>query len=825
MPAKSKSQQRFFGMVDAYKKGELENASQEIKDAANGMTSKEVKKFAKTKHKGLPEKIDEKKKPSAQDQVHNKVNAACLDSIMVCENTDNIEIWYRGYNSKYGEQRDHLLWVTDDLDYAKEYGDTIMEYQIDSSKCDYGISDVEEVIGYFDYLDGPNEEDCEELLNNGVGCYCFMANDDESYCMCLWDSSCIISKRVISESINENVEWNEQFDYKPYLKSILEFLTEQGLNVKPYPKTVLHKEEQEGLYIKTGYYDPSDGSVHLFIKNRHPKDVLRSFCHEMIHKNQDIEGRIGDYKGQTLEGDDILQKMESEAYLKGNILFRKWTETLHPEYPQKDMINEVKRTTEEGKNVPEECSCGGKVELQIHGEPVWVCHDCGKYYGTLPFKNEGAEPESDKYVLGMENDSNLEYAHVNENTDNESVTVQADDDQYSEVLNFGINVNVDEQDWIDLIFDGEKTILTCGEKNYKQWQKHIGEMIGIVRTTRHHSKDNPSSMLVGYARLVGVKKYTDYNFVDDYINHRVPQGSINAVDRCGLVINDVHELSGEGIKMSKETRAVRPLYREGEAPINEDIEEIVNPEDVDLHSFNIKHNLNPKFWKNGKLNTDIKLKLLDIANDFIDFLGFADIEPVDIIMTGSLANYNWDDEYSDIDLHIVYNFAEIDENKEFVAKYFNAQKSLWNKEHEGIEIMGFPVEVYVQDSREPHASSGVYSLEYNRWIMTPEREELVASKVNKSFIKEKVSEYMNKIDKLCYLFKKATTPEKLKKIEILAKDLFDEIKSSRKKGFELSGGKEINNYNICFKALRRNGYLGKLVDLRTKTYNKLNSLS
>lgn len=59
MPAKSKSQQRFFGMVDAYKKGELEHPSKAIKKAAKGMTKKQVKDFASTKQKGLPEKVEE----------------------------------------------------------------------------------------------------------------------------------------------------------------------------------------------------------------------------------------------------------------------------------------------------------------------------------------------------------------------------------------------------------------------------------------------------------------------------------------------------------------------------------------------------------------------------------------------------------------------------------------------------------------------------------------------------------------------------------------------------------------------------------------------
>ena len=56
MPAKSKSQQRFFGMVRAAQKGELENPSPEVADVANDISVKDAKKFAKTKHKGLPER-------------------------------------------------------------------------------------------------------------------------------------------------------------------------------------------------------------------------------------------------------------------------------------------------------------------------------------------------------------------------------------------------------------------------------------------------------------------------------------------------------------------------------------------------------------------------------------------------------------------------------------------------------------------------------------------------------------------------------------------------------------------------------------------------
>jgi len=78
---------------------------------------------------------------------------------------------------------------------------------------------------------------------------------------------------------------------------------------------------------KTAYYDPQGMEIHLYITMRHPKDVLRSFSHELVHHNQNCRG---DFDGAppTTEGyaqtDEHLRKMEKEAYLEGNILLRDW---------------------------------------------------------------------------------------------------------------------------------------------------------------------------------------------------------------------------------------------------------------------------------------------------------------------------------------------------------------------------------------------------------------------------------------------------------------------------------------------------------------------
>ncbi len=119
------------------------------------------------------------------------------------------------------------------------------------------------------------------------------------------------------------------FNYTPYLKSLAQYMEKNGFTEKPFPKVVLNNSVQDDdVFIKTGYYDYENKKVVLFVNGRHPKDVLRSFAHEMIHHKQNLDGRLNEnsVRSQEILNDDVLQKLEEEAYLKGNISFRKWTE-------------------------------------------------------------------------------------------------------------------------------------------------------------------------------------------------------------------------------------------------------------------------------------------------------------------------------------------------------------------------------------------------------------------------------------------------------------------------------------------------------------------
>lgn len=375
-------------------------------------------------------------------------------------------------------------------------------------------------------------------------------------------------------------------EYLESFKSIGNYMDKNGLKVKPFPKIKIDNSEQDGLFIKTGYYVPEKKLIVVFTKDRHPKDILRSFTHEMVHHAQNLRGDdLAFYEGDDVKNNERLEEIESEAYLKGNIYFRKWTEY---------------------------------------------------------FKN--------------------------------------------------------------------------GEEK---------------------------------------------------------------------------ELLNESIKKS----------------------------DIDFQSFKIQNNLNPKFWENDKLDSKVRLSLLKIADDFIKWVGVK-FKHSDIIITGSLANYTWNKKYSDIDLHILVDFSKFKGGKTFAKEFFSAKKSLWNEKHEKMKILGYPVEIYVQDTSEFHKSSGIYSLEKDSWIEEPDKEQLTKGKIDKKKVKDTVVNYADRIDDVEEAFKKAKSDYDLRTLEKDAEKILSDIKNERKSGFA-NNESEINDGNVIFKTLRRTGYIGKIIDLIDDIYDKM----
>lgn len=241
-----------------------------------------------------------------------------------------------------------------------------------------------------------------------------------------------------------------------------------------------------------------------------------------------------------------------------------------------------------------------------------------------------------------------------------------------------------------------------------------------------------------------------------------------------------------------------------------------------MTSFDVQKHLNEKFWdENNHLNPRVRMRLLDIADKFYESLETSWAEPIDVIFTGSLCNYNWS-KYSDVDLHIVVNFDDVDKRTNFVKDYFDTKKKVWNSEHEGLTIYGFPVELYVQDSNEEHTASGVYSLFKDEWIVEPNPDNFSAEDLDRKTIASKVMNCADKIDELEAAAENETDQHKVEIIGLQAKKLFTKIKSIRKNA--LKNGGEYAPGNIFYKALRRLGYIGKIIELKARTFDKINSI-
>lgn len=238
------------------------------------------------------------------------------------------------------------------------------------------------------------------------------------------------------------------------------------------------------------------------------------------------------------------------------------------------------------------------------------------------------------------------------------------------------------------------------------------------------------------------------------------------------------------------------------------------PSDV-LNSFKIKSELNPEIWVEGSLNPKVRVKLTKIGLDFFKTLKLPpNVKLKDIIFTGSLANFNWS-KFSDIDLHLVLDFSDIEANKEFVEEFFWAHKNEWNQTH-NVKIFNYPVEIYVQDINAKLAATAVYSVLFNKWILKPKKEHFELDTPN---IKAKAERILN----LLRIIKKDYDNKDYKKVIDRVTYVKDRIKTMRTSGLEKGG--EYSSENILFKILRRTPFMDYLDDFKNKSYDAMMSVA
>ena len=223
-------------------------------------------------------------------------------------------------------------------------------------------------------------------------------------------------------------------------------------------------------------------------------------------------------------------------------------------------------------------------------------------------------------------------------------------------------------------------------------------------------------------------------------------------------------------------------------------------------SFEFHADLCPRLWEDDKLRPEVRKKLLRIAKAFSHYLqvGAEEIPLKDIIITGSLANYNYSEAHSDIDLHLVVDFKSIpDATKEYLGELYTAKKALWNTSH-NLVLEGFPVELYGQDTEDELRAAGVYSILNDKWLSEPDP---TKPEVDELAVEMKAQDLREQID---FVLEHGS----VNSFEVLKK----KIKSIRQAGLDRGG--EFSVENLCYKKLRSEDYIAKLWDGEVEVEDK-----
>ena len=137
--------------------------------------------------------------------------------------------------------------------------------------------------------------------------------------------------KIVVSNIKPKTGLENNLEFKELLVSLTMHMMD-NISIEPLPDLIFIEDDTKNaqdLLGKTAHYNPENKSITLYTLNRHPKDILRSYAHEMIHHKQNLEGKLTNVQGQNINEDDYLKELEREAYEYGNgLLFRGWENSI-----------------------------------------------------------------------------------------------------------------------------------------------------------------------------------------------------------------------------------------------------------------------------------------------------------------------------------------------------------------------------------------------------------------------------------------------------------------------------------------------------------------
>jgi hypothetical protein len=139
--------------------------------------------------------------------------------------------------------------------------------------------------------------------------------------------------------------------HQDLIKQFYPFAKQQlGFDKDPEIKFVEDDDNAQNPMGYTGHYDPTSMTITIYITGRHPKDILRSLSHELVHHAQNCRGEDLMITTQDIDKDDHLKAMEDEAFHKGSGQLMKRFQQQCGGYPMNESQEKEKETQKESKD-------------------------------------------------------------------------------------------------------------------------------------------------------------------------------------------------------------------------------------------------------------------------------------------------------------------------------------------------------------------------------------------------------------------------------------------------------------------------------------------
>jgi len=208
--------------------------------------------------------------------------------------------------------------------------------------------------------------------------------------------------------------------------------------------------------------------------------------------------------------------------------------------------------------------------------------------------------------------------------------------------------------------------------------------------------------------------------------------------------------------------------------------------------------LAPEAWVKNRLIPEVRYKLLNAAKHFQDTLNISGFKLIDVVLTGSMANYNYT-KFSDFDVHLITDFDAL-QCDDIAEELYLAKKSLWNDRHD-IIVRGHEVEMYIEDVKQPPVSGGIYSILDDSWKKVPSYD---PPDINDRALNHKVQDLIKLINNTISHVDDADDLDRLS----------SKLRKYRQTGLDKHG--EYSLENLTYKIIRNLGFMNKLY----KTYNR-----